>query len=117
MRSALQEGHVWEQIPKPPQSVLSTSDLSTVLQSDNACRGERDVRMETAPATKNTSAELRPGPGGAGLKDGTGDTVIFMGWLRMSRMATKWLKACASSTQPWHIVLPSPRTAAGRDER
>lgn len=35
--------------------------------------------METAPATENTSVELRPGPGGAGLKDGAGDAEVFMG--------------------------------------
>lgn len=35
--------------------------------------------METAPATKDISAELRPGPGGAELKDGVRDIVVFMG--------------------------------------
>ena len=75
------------------------------------------MRMETAPAMKNTSAELRPGPGGAGLKDGTGDAEVFMGWLRMSHVATKCLKACASSMQSWHVALPSPRRAVGRNDR
>lgn len=37
-----------------------------------------DARMETAPATKNASVDLQPGPGGAGLKDGAGDTEVFM---------------------------------------
>lgn len=72
-------------VPKTSaESVLGTSDLSAGLcaenpQSDNARSGERDVRMETAPATANTSVELRPGPGGAGLKDGAGDAEVFVG--------------------------------------